>query len=107
MSAEINVVYQDILDSSSVFKTQGVKYDGIVPKEVGTVPQVTESSLSDAITRVLEAISTLHDSLGSSMQIHGDKLKTVHDRYRNTEDDIDDLMRSIDDPATIQPRVGY
>ena len=107
MSSEINVVYADILDSSSVFKTQGANYDKSVPKDIGAVPQVTESSLGDAITRVLEAISTLHDSLGSSMQIHGDKLKAVHDRYRDTEDDIDDLMRSIDDPSTIQPRVGY
>ncbi|TDB81138.1 hypothetical protein E1264_33150 [Actinomadura sp. KC216] len=104
MSKEIKVVYADILKASGTFKDSGKKYADIVPRDIGTVPRVTEGSLEKAISAVLEAIEVMHDALGSSMQTHGDKLKYVHDTYRNTEDDINDLLGKIDDPEGIQPR---
>ncbi|MFG2017223.1 DUF6317 family protein [Actinomadura geliboluensis] len=104
MSKEIKVVYADILKSSGVFKENGKKFADIVPAKIGAVPKVTEGSLENAISSVLDAIEVMHDALGSSMQSHGDKLKYVHDKYRKTEDDIDDLLARIDDPENIQPK---
>ncbi len=104
MSEEIRVVYADILKASNVFKSSGKEYADIVPSDIGAIPQVTEGSLGQAISSVLEAIEVMHDALGSSMQTHGDKLKYVYDTYRNTEDDVNDLLGRIDDPESIQPR---
>lgn len=104
MTKEIRVVYDDILKSSGVFKGCGKRYADIVPNDIGSSPKVTEGSLESAISSVLEAIEVMHDALGSSMQTHGDKLKYVHDTYRTTEDDVNDLLDRIDDPEGIQPR---
>jgi hypothetical protein len=104
MSNGIQVVYEDILKASGVFKDNGKRYADIVPNDIGTVPRVTEGSLEQAISSVLDAIEVMHDALGSSMRTHGDKLKYVHDTYRNTEDDVMDLLDRIDDPEGIQPR---
>ncbi|MFB4308700.1 DUF6317 family protein [Actinomadura sp. GTD37] len=104
MSKEIGVVYADILKTSTLFKDSGKKYADIVPESIGAVPKVTEGSLESAISSVLNAVEVMHDALGSSMQAHGDKLKYVHDRYRKTEDDLNDLLDRIDDPDNIQPK---
>lgn len=104
MSNEIQVVYDDILKTSSVFTENGKKYAEVVPADIGAVPKVTEGSLEHAISAVLEAVEVMHDSLGASMRTHGDKLKYVHDTYRDTEDDVNDLLGKIDDPEGIQPR---
>ena len=79
MSEEIRVVYADILKASNVFKSSGKEYADIVPSDIGAIPQVTEGSLGQAISSVLEAIEVMHDALGSSMQTHGDKLQHVDD----------------------------
>lgn len=104
MSKEIRVVYNDILKSSGVFKDSGKRYAEIVPKDIGAVPKVTEDSLEHAISAVLDAVAVIHDSLGVSMEVHGDKLKHVHDKYRSAENDVNDLLGRIDDPDGIQPR---
>jgi hypothetical protein len=104
MSEEIKIVYEDILKASGVFKDSGKKYADIVPNDIGAVPKVTEGSLDQAVSAVLEAIEVMHDALGSSMGTHGEKLKYVHDTYRDTEDDVNDLLDKIDDPEGIQPR---
>jgi hypothetical protein len=104
MSKEIEIVYADILKASGVFKDNGKKYADIVPNDIGALPTLTVGSLEQAVSAVLEAIEVMHDALGSSMQTHGDKLKYVHDTYRNTEDDVNDLLSRIDDPEGIQPR---
>lgn len=104
MSKEIEVVYADILKTSGVFKDGGKRYADIVPEKIAAVPKVTEGSLGDAISSVLNAIEVMHDALGSSMQTHGDKLKYVHDTYRKTEDDVKELLERIDDPDGIQPK---
>ncbi len=104
MSEEIKIVYEDILKASRIFKDSGQKYADIVPNDIGAVPTVTEGALKQAVSAVLDAIEVMHDALGSSICTHGDKLKYVHDKYRDTEDDVNDLLDRIDDPEGIQPQ---
>lgn len=102
---DIKVVYEDILQASKVFKSRGEEYSNIVSSGIGTTPAGLIGELNDAIASTLSAISALQDSIGSSMQAHGDKLITVHTRYSNAEHDLDDLMNLIDDPEAIRPRI--
>ncbi|MFI0444445.1 DUF6317 family protein [Actinomadura sp. 6N118] len=106
MSAEIKVVFKDILAASSIFKSQGKRYDAIVPRPIKPVPVVTDSSLDASLSLVLQSVALVYDSVGASMQAHGDKLKSAHDRYVKVEDDVSDLMKSIDVPKDVRPRIG-
>ncbi|MDL4818317.1 DUF6317 family protein [Actinomadura opuntiae] len=103
MSKEIEVVFADVLKTSEIFKDAGKAYADIVPGKIGAVPEVTEGSLEDAISSVLNAIEVMYDALGFSMQAHGEKLKYVHDNYRRAEKDVQGLLDRIDDPDGIQP----
>jgi uncharacterized protein DUF6317 len=104
MGDGIEVVFEDILRMSAVFESQGAEYDAIVPKEIRPIPEVREGSLEGALSTTLDAIAVMHDSIGASMKSYGGKLRVVHDRYRDNEDNAIELLRSIDDPEKIQPK---
>jgi hypothetical protein len=105
MSKEIKVVFEDIRQASVAFQRHGKEYDAIVPKSISPIPAVTEGSLRDALYVVLRAIAVMHDTLGASMHVHGDKLKFAYNRYRTTEDNASELLRHIDDPKAINPKL--
>jgi Family of unknown function (DUF6317) len=101
MSNGFQVVMSDLLAASATFHTESATFEAIMPDGGPPCPDGGDASFNQNLQVVTEMIGTLHHQAAAVMDSDSSKLKTAHDRYANTEENLTQLCNQISDPAKI------
>jgi hypothetical protein len=101
MSNGFQVVMSDLLAASATFHTESATLEGIMPDSGPACPDGGSAAINKNLQVVAEMIGTLHHQAAAVIDGDSEKLRTAHDRYANTEENLTQLSGQIGDPSKI------
>lgn len=93
--AGYEVVLGDLRSMASTFHNEADSYKGLKDKVSPHPADTGDGNLNNVLKSVMETLDVLHSQMATSIQDHGDKLKTTHDSYQRREIDNHGLFDDL------------
>ncbi|HKB29329.1 MAG TPA: DUF6317 family protein [Streptosporangiaceae bacterium] len=101
MSGGFQVVVADLQQAASAFHAEAKTFAAIMPATCPALPDGGDAGFDGSLRSVVDAVCLLHLQIAGSIDNHGTRLQTAHDRYGRNEESLGRLCGQITDPATI------
>jgi hypothetical protein len=101
VSGSFNVVLGDIASAAGSFSTESSTFRAIMPEGGPSCPDGGDASVNKTLATVVDAVGLLHAQIANAIEDHASKLKTAHDKYQGTEEDVKQVCQDLTRDASL------